>query len=687
MARIVSSRIRRPSVFARNTTIATQNQARSDKLSADLTRLIANSQYHSPTARRTIANTFVSEALGIDPYQPAIRAAFPALAANLVGDALTTLYVAPQQVVGNEPLAAYNLRNQLSDRAAFFAAETDLVSNWRQDTTQLLQHLARALPQHRPQAPALTFKAPLISLVADPVQVIDRIVRTLCAQASDPHDPTPRPGQSIGDAILKNILTVSRLPYDKVAKDPQRIKWPADQNATPQDLIEQYLSGTPFLQFFTTEVDLIIDRNTLCEMVHIIAPPGHGKTQLCQSLILQYLDHPERPGLFIQDSQADMLNVISQLQEFHPDFDDRFIFLSPADQSPPTLNLFGWNRTLAERLNNHDRIIYLETVIQSLMFVARALLGTEFTGKMQSVFRYLSTWILQIEGADIHTVIRLLDDPSEHLDALEELPPNVQEFITQLYEDKSIYAQTRQHIKQRLQHLVSHQLFERIFANSENKFDLGAALNDGKVVFVDTAKSTLQPEWSSMFGKFWISQLLQAALARNFIQRNERRLAVAIIDEAHEYFSGAEDQIETLLYQGRKLALPLHIIHQDVAQLKKHGVFAPVTGVPAVRLAGKLPEADASALARNMHTTPEFLMSPQKTSSHAEWSLFVRNLTPTATTIKIPFLQAERRPRMPAEAYQRLLERNRRLVSNPDQTRTYQPRPNHQPNDNDGDSY
>ena len=71
---------------------------------------------------------------------------------------------------------------------------------------------------------------------------------------------------------------------------------------------------------------------------------------------------------------------------------------------------------------------------------------------------------------------------------------------------------------------------------------------------------------------------------------------------------------------------------------------------------------DASALSREMYTTPEFIRSMNKGDVHTEFACHVRNLTPHAIKLSIPFLALENAPKMDVAAHERLRERNRRIV-------------------------
>ncbi len=393
-----------------------------------------------------------------------------------------------------------------------------------------------------------------------------------------------------------------------------------------------------------------------------------------------------RPSIVVIDSQGDAIRSLSRLRHFDPAHDDRLIIIDPTDTPPPALNLFHVDRAYLKTLAHNDREEFLASVIELFHFIAGGLLGAELTPRMSVVFRYISQLLIEIPESTIHTLIQLLQDPAPFVQYIGKLPPTAQTFVGSLYEKKSPYTDTRKHLLQRLYHVISNPAFERMFAHPVNKFDIRSAMNDGKVVLINTAKAQLKAEWSSIFGRFWIAQIMQATFARAFIPQNQRRLALIHVDEASEY---CDENIDQLLIQGRKYLVGLHLYVQTMEMMQKAGLKSSALAIPALRYTGSLNDADATLLAKEMRTDPAFLKSVKKTATGTEWCIYARNVTPSATKIFVPFLQAERAPKMSTAAYSRLLERNRQLVSVPLSAASSWTSPNitSPKSDNDGDPY
>lgn len=681
MPKIVSSSVRPrgASLFQRTHTLADKNHAATTRLVSDLRQRIARSVVPTPAAQERLIQQLIFEVLGADPFPAQVRSAFSNAVARIVRDELAPLYVIPAVPPANDPLAGHELRVAMTHRIAYFDHEAEYLAVWRQQLCAILRTIARAYPRRRPTAAGLTFSMPLLTLLPDPIGTIDDITRQLSKFAPDPTDPTIRPGTRLAGTIIANVLAASRVTFEDAQKRPYRLTWPAEAKAPAAELVSSYLGDTPLAALLNVPVEVAIPSHLRTEHAIITATIGHGKTQLMQSVIMRDLDDPARPGILCMDSQGDAINTCSRISRLA----DRLILIDPTDDHPPALNLFHWDREFAATLTQNQREEYLAGVVEMFNFIAGGLLGSELTARMSVVFRFISQLLIEIPNASIHTLIQLLQDPAPFMQHIAVLPPTAQTFIDELFSDRSQFRQTRQHLLQRLYHIISNPAFERMFAHHQNKFDMRAALNEGKVILINTAKAQLKAEWSSIFGRFFVAQIMQAAFARAFIPREQRRLALIHIDECHEYL---DDNISALMLQGRKYAIALHLYHQHFSQMTDAGLKQTALSIPALRFTGSLSDTDATLLAKEMKTSPEFLKAVGKTDRGAEWSLYVRNLTPTATRIFVPFLSAENEPKMSEAAYQQLLARNRALVGAPRRPHSSPPTPT-TPIGNDGDSY
>lgn len=561
-------------------------------------------------------------------------------------------------------VAEAQARALLRQRLTFFDHEQELVADWTARLTRCLTAIINALPTIDPKPASLVVPVPIVNLIDRPAELISQLVSDLIVLAPDPHSPIARPGAELAQRLTSNLLAASRMSLADAQKRPDRIRWPHnEEKATPQELIEIYLSSTPFTQLFETSIPLPIGHRTRSEHTHILARVGHGKTQLIQSMILADVDDPLRPAVVAIDSQGDMINTLSRLQRFADN--DRLTILDPADTEwPLRLNLFDINRARIDKLSLGEREEILAGITELYEYVFGALLGSELTGKQSVVFRFLAQLMITIPEATIHTLVELLQDPSPYVRFFEQLPPTAHTFLAEhLFANKdSQYRETRRQVLRRLFHVLSNPTFERMFSHPKNGLDMKAALAPGKVLLISTAKARLKAEWSAIFGRFMIARIMQAVFERAAESEHNRHPAFVYIDEAHEYF---DSNIDNLLLQARKYKVGLILSHQTIDQLKTGSLRASVMGMPAIRFAGDISAHDASTLAADMHTTADFLMSVRKREASTEFACYVRNLALSAVKITLPFLAAERAPKMSDAAYAKLLARIRAQVAAP----------------------
>ena len=671
MAKIRSSSVRRRGLLARFRSPAQIHQNTTAQLQRDLTTALAKSVCPSPEAIDRFAAQLLNDNLYTNPLPASLHQKFDECTKQLNRAALAPLY-APPEIPEHDPLAAHDARNQMRAQLEYLSNEEEHLAAWRNQLRDILRLSLPTDTRHQSAAGTVSITVPLHTLFADPTAAIDAIVRHIFTLAPDPAVPALRPGHHPANVVIANVLAISRLTYEDAQKRPYRITWPADAKLSPAELVDRYLANTPLASLLKASVQITIPDELLTEGLIVIASPGHGKTQLMQHMVMRFLQRPNAPTLILMDSQGDALQSIPKLKLLEQPDDDRVIIIDPTDPHPPASNIFAFDRQFAATLPQQQREEFLAGVIETFEFVASGLMGAALTPHMTLAFRFLSQLLLQLENPTLHTFADLLNDPGPYWPYVQALPPTAQSFIEQLYDERSQYKQTRSAILARAYYLLANPAFERMFAHPENKLNLRTAMQSGKLICINTAKAQLKTEASAVFGRFWIAQILQATMARAFIPRQQRRLTVCLVDEAHEY---CDPSVELLLYQARKYRVAFGQITQSMAQFKKAGLLEAALSVPAVRFIGAVGDTDANMLAKEMSTTSDFLKSVRKTSNSAEWTVHARNITPTACKTTINFFEAERAPKMTEAAYQQLLQRNRQRVGAPRSTHTPPPVP------------
>lgn len=497
------------------------------------------------------------------------------------------------------------------------------------------------------------FTVPLIDLLDYPNQVVDKLTGTFINDDGLFAELKRR--------LYENVCYASNLIPDAEHRKP--LVTAADSALPPRELVEAYLKGTPYLNYFLTAVPFSFAAVRNSHM-HVVGGSGAGKTQFLQNLILSDLRTPDPPAMVIVDSQGDLISKLSRLAVFEPGhgpLSHKLIIISPREiEHPPTINIFDVNQARFNKYDPATREQVVAGVIETFDYLFSGLLGADLTAKQSVIFRYLARLMLALpatlgRNATILDLLYLMDDPAPYLPAIQSLPPIQKAFFERDFPLAS-FRQTKEQIRYRLNAILENPTLARLFTAPSNRIDLFDELNNGSIILVDTAKDFLK-SGSSHFGRIFISLVLQAVLERAAIPEDKRRTAYLIVDEAAEYF---DSNIDDLLTQARKYKLGCVFAHQFLDQCVP-ALRASLAANTSIKLAGSVSMADARALAPDLRTTPDFILNQPK----LHFACHVRNMTRTAVSLAVPYGTLEGEPRLSRAAYQALLDINRTRVSLP----------------------
>ena len=573
-----------------------------------------------------------------------------------------TALEADWRLIGEDVAAATEVREMLARRRKWCLDFKRMHGILHEHVLGAYRALFAALPEScfsDPDQDAESFEVPLIELLDEPARFIQVLLAIGYGDDAIRHDMFLKYRQ----ALRPNLLVASGQRADD---DPERytgpITAPLEQTGkTPRELAELYLGGTPFAEVLELPVPFHIGDEDRFEHCHIIGGTGHGKTQLMQRMIHTDLikAQRERRSVVVIDSQGDLINKLIRLRLFDPNapnsLADRLVIIDPADvEFPAALNLFDAH---LERLRSYrpaDRERVLNGVIELYEVFFGAMLGAELTQKQGVIFRYLARLMITIPDATIHTLMQLMDEGKRFKTYMDQLEGSARYFFQTEFFHPS-FAATKKQILRRLWGVLSTPAFERMFAQRRNKLDLFEALNDGKIIFISTAKDLLKQEGSALFGRFFVAMLAQATQERSTLDPEDRTPTFVYVDEAQEYF---DDTIETILNQARKYRVGLTLAHQTLDQLspRLRSVFNTNTSMKCV---GGVSAKDARALADEVRTTPEFIESMRRRGGRTEFAVWLKQMTPHAIRLSVPLGFLERQPLLTEEAFSSIMEANR----------------------------
>jgi hypothetical protein len=547
------------------------------------------------------------------------------------------------------------LRNWLRDKQRF-------VTHAERTTQQMVHILANVFAGILLDLPDIpfgdgAFAVPLIDLVPDPHDTLDRTIGTFETQFA--LDSGLFAG--LHTRFWHNACHASDVdPYDDQAQ--RRVITVAKSKLAGAELVAAYLDGTPFADFFRTSVPFHIPLETRFEHTHILAAQGHGKTQTLQHLIAQDLLSPDPPSMVIIDSQGQMIEKIQRLDLFRPDhgqLSHRLIIIHPKDEVPPALNVFDINQ---ERLAHYGPQMR-EQVLNGVLELYGYLFGSlraDLTQQQSTIFRAFARLMLTVPNANLGTLYELLVDHKPFLSYIEKLSEPSRSFFLNDF-ILPAFNPTRQQIRRRLFDLLDNYTLKRMLSAPQNRLNMFEALNTGKIVVVNTSKEFFKTEQSAFFGRFFIALALQAIEERAGIPESQWHPVLIYIDEAQEYF---DDQIAKIITELRKYNCGLVFCHHDLAQLPQ-GIRSAAARC-AIQMVGGAIDSDARALASDLRTSSQFILEqkrdPKRPPQFTEYACYVRNQTEHAVSVRVPFYTLENEPTMDDLAHQILRQVNRNIV-------------------------
>jgi hypothetical protein len=547
------------------------------------------------------------------------------------------------------------LREELRQKILFLKQPEHHEGLVEELVTDILAGLLSAV-EAPPSAPGRQgFCVPLLSCVADLGGAINGLVARVYAEDIR-RTPLFTP---LRDRLMENLEAASKEPI--APRDYLKKK-----GLEPAEALDTFLRGTPFLDVFAASLPFAIPEAARFEHLHVLAGSGHGKTQALQMLILADIERAkrERFGFALIDSQGDLIEKLTRLDVFEPEagpLADRLILIDPNDiRHPAGLNLFDYDLDRFHSFSEVEREKIFFGVIDLYTYLFSSLLGAELTQKQGVVFTHLARAMLSLPHPTIYTLYDFVEDGSQFRPHLEKLDGAARRFFEKQFFAPA-YNATRQQILTRLDGILANPVLERMFAHPKNNLDLFGAMQDGKIVVINTAKDLLKTEGSALLGRFFVALTVQATLARAAVRERDRTPFHLYLDEAQEYF---DQKTAELLTQGRKYRVGVTLAHQDLKQLDTQ-LRATVKGSVSIRLAGGVNHDDASELAKEMQCSPAYIQGMRKNTrqGYTEFACYVRHHTPHPVTLAVPFGAMERLPGMSAPAYMQLLDANRARVA------------------------
>lgn len=381
---------------------------------------------------------------------------------------------------------------------------------------------------------------------------------------------------------LDGVLKV----FDEILDDQKRVM-PSDYKGT--DVVEVYLKNTPLVDAFDFEVSYGIPERLRVYHHHIVAALGSGKSSLIRDMVMR--DAEGDAAVIVIDSQVDLINDLLSVLDLN-----RVILIDPADvEFPLAFNLLDISQ--GKDMSAVERQASTNNLLELFVYLFSSLLDTELTAKQKTAFQFVTRLLLTVPGANLTTMRELFAPGGEakYDHYISQMNDVVRAFFTTDFGGPN-FKETRSQIAQRLYTLQGSDVLYATFNATQTKLSLFDAIEEGKIILVNSAKGILGREGAILFNRFIVALVRQACFERQF--KGSRRRTYLYLDEAHEYLDSSATE---MLEQARKYNLGLILAHQHLGQLRENE--SAVHALTGIKMCGKLEStADMRVMANVMRT-------------------------------------------------------------------------------------
>jgi len=326
---------------------------------------------------------------------------------------------------------------------------------------------------------------------------------------------------------------------------------------------------------------------------YIIGRTGTGKTELLKSMIIQ--DMRAGRGLCFMEPHGEGIDELMELVP--PERAEDVILFDPADKERPVgINLM--------EVNSEEEVYTMASAIINLMYKLfdphkTGMVGARFEHNVRNAMLTVSVE----KGATFIEVVRVLTDANY----VKELLPKITDPIVKRYWTDQIAQTTEFHKSEVLDYIVSkfgrfvtNRMIRNIIGQSESTLNFRKAMDESKIVFLKLSKGLLGEEDSNFLGLLLVPKILQAALSRQDMPREQRKPFYFYVDEFQNF---ATPDFAQILSEARKYALGLIVANQFVSQLDEQ-VKEAIFGNVGTMMSYRVGVADAGVLSREF--TPVF---------------------------------------------------------------------------------
>jgi hypothetical protein len=328
--------------------------------------------------------------------------------------------------------------------------------------------------------------------------------------------------------------------------------------------------------------------------LHTIGGTGTGKTTFLMNLIRQDMENGE--GFALLDPHGDLI--------------DRLLLMVPDSRLDDVVLIDAGDEEFSVGFNILSaKADYEKTLLASDLVSVFQRLSTSWGDQMTVVLRNtILAFLEHPQGGTLADVQRFLLEPDYRGKVLEgvtdaDVVYYWKKGFPQLGGSKSIGP-----VLTRLQTFLSPKPIRYMVSQRDAKLDIQAIMDSGKILLAKLPQGMMGAENSYLLGSLLVSKIQQAAMSRQRLAENQRRLFTLYVDEFQNFITPSMAEI---LSGARKYRLSLVLAHQELAQLgKSDAVSSAVLANAGTRIVFRVGDSDARELAKGFsHFEAEAIQS------------------------------------------------------------------------------
>lgn len=288
--------------------------------------------------------------------------------------------------------------------------------------------------------------------------------------------------------------------------------------------------------------------------VYVIGKTGAGKSTLIANMAID--DIRRGRGIGIIDPHGDLCDTVLDYIPKRRMAD--VVYLEPFDTKRP------FRLNVLEVRDDQQK----ELVASGIVSIFYKIYGESWGPRLEYILRNVILTLLEIPGATLVDVLRLLSDVNYRKKVVADIQDPV---IKNFWEDEfakmpdKLRSEAVSPIQNKVGQFATSKMIRNVIGHSKSTINLSEIMNEGKILLLNLSQGKLGEDNAALLGAMVITQLQLAAMARSFKKEEDRRDFFLYVDEFQNF---ATTSFIKILSEARKYRLCLSLANQYIDQLE-----------------------------------------------------------------------------------------------------------------------